>query len=406
MTKYLKKTAAFFFMFAIAFALLTPIHANAEEERTAVYVQVPEDWDAPCVWAWDEEGNNAFDAWPGGETEADPGNDGWYYIWLPSWADHVIVNADEGNVQTAELILEGGNAWIKVTGAENAEVSYEALTEGDIPEYVEKFVIHAKLPESWETPCLWAWSAPDGTNAFEAWPGEALDQGEDDWYTGNAPIWLNSVIINANEGDVQTEDISIDPAEMWITIAEDGSYDFSYDDPNAVSAPDITVNVQAPADWTAPCLWAWSAPDGTNAFAAWPGEALAEGEEGWLTLQVPGWINSVIVNGNEGGVQTTDISVETGKDIWLVVTDAEAYEVFYEKPADAGQTDTDTAANETESIAAPDDAEQGADAAAGGSAEPSETQASGTNTGIIVLIVVVCVMMALVGYFIVKKKKQ
>ncbi len=182
MTKYLKKPAAFFFMFAIAFALLTPMHANAEEERTAVYVQVPEDWNAPCVWAWDEEGNNAFDAWPGGETEADPGNDGWYYIWLPSWADHVIVNADEGNVQTAELILEGGNAWIKVTGAENAEVSYEALTEGDIPEYVEKFVIHAKLPESWETPCLWAWSAPDGTNAFEAWPGEALKQGEDDWY--------------------------------------------------------------------------------------------------------------------------------------------------------------------------------------------------------------------------------
>ena len=64
MTKYLKKPAAFFFMFAIAFALLTPMHANAEEERTAVYVQVPEDWNAPCVWAWDEEGNNAFDAWP------------------------------------------------------------------------------------------------------------------------------------------------------------------------------------------------------------------------------------------------------------------------------------------------------------------------------------------------------
>ena len=170
MVKCLKKFAAFIFMFAIAFTFFSPICVNAEEERTAVCVQVPADWDAPCVWAWDEDGNNAFDAWPGGETENIPDNDGWYYIWVPSWADHIIVNANEGNVQTKELVLEGGNAWITVKDAENAEVSYDSLTKGDLPEYVEKFVIHANVPESWETPCLWAWSAPDGTKAFEAWP--------------------------------------------------------------------------------------------------------------------------------------------------------------------------------------------------------------------------------------------
>ena len=47
-------------------------------------------------------------------------------------------------------------------------------------------------------------------------------------------------------------------------------------DPDAEEVPDVTVWVKAPADWESPCLWAWSAPDGTNAFAAWPGEALAE----------------------------------------------------------------------------------------------------------------------------------
>ena len=26
------------------------------EERVAVYGQVPEDWENPCIWAWDEEG--------------------------------------------------------------------------------------------------------------------------------------------------------------------------------------------------------------------------------------------------------------------------------------------------------------------------------------------------------------
>lgn len=406
MVKAVKRLTWLICTFAMALVLIKPVNVNAEEERSAVYVQVPADWAAPCVWAWDEDGNNAFEAWPGGETEADADNEGWHYIWIPSWADHVIVNANEGSVQTGELVLEGGNAWITVEDAENAAVSYEALTKGDIPEYVEKFEIHVDVPDSWEAPCLWAWSAPDGTNAFAAWPGEAFKQGEDGWYTGKAPVWVNSVIVNANEGSVQTEDIAIDPAELWITVEEDGSFEFSYDDPNAVSAPDIHVNVQAPADWEAPCLWAWSAPDGTNAFAAWPGEPFAAGEEGWLTLSVPGWINSVIVNGNEGGVQTTDISVETGKDIWLVVTGPEAYEVFYEKPADAAAVSNEEAAGGTKDADAGETTDQTQAATNADTTADTQTTGTGLGTGVIVLIVVVCAVAAAVAVYAVKKRKK
>lgn len=402
MVKAVKKITQMICMLTMAIAFLCPMSANAEEERSVVYVQVPEDWQLPCVWAWDEEGNNAFEAWPGGETEADVGNEGWYYIWIPSWANHVIVNANEGNVQTGELILEGGNAWITVEDAENATISYEALTKGEIPEYVEKFEIHANVPESWEAPCLWAWSAPDGTNAFEAWPGESLKQEDDGWYTGKAPVWVNSVIINANEGSVQTEDISIDPAELWITVEEDGSSTFSYDDPNAVSVPDINVNVLAPADWETPCLWAWSAPDGTNAFTTWPGEPLVADEEGWLTMAVPGWINSVIVNGNEGSVQTTDISVETGKDVWLVVTGPEAYEVFYEKPAAAAEKADEDVTADAEITEAGDDAEQTEAEQATADMQKAE---KGVSTGVIVLIVAVCIAVIALVYFITKRKK-
>lgn len=401
MMKLLKKNAIFLFVSALMTVFFPTMDVNAEEERTAIYVQAPEDWNDPCVWAWDEEGNNAFAAWPGGETEMDVNNEGWYYIWVPSWANHVIVNANEGSVQTGELILEGGNAWITVTDPESAEVSYDALTEGDIPEFVEKFEIHTSVPDSWDAPCLWAWSAPDGTNAFEAWPGEALKQGEDGWYTGKAPVWVNSIIINANEGSVQTEDISIDPAEMWITVEEDGNYDFSYDDPNAVTAPDINVYVKAPDDWAAPCLWAWSAPDGTNVFASWPGEPLAE-ENGWLTLSVPGWINSVIVNGNEGSVQTTDITVDTGKDIWLVVTGAEEYEVYYEEPAvdDANIGSEETASKNSDAhIEEPDVSSET-------QSEIQETANTGMSAGVIGLIVVIVIIVAgFAGYFIYKKRK-
>ena len=48
----------------------------------------------------------------------------------------------------------------------------------------------------------------------------------------------------------------------------------------------------------------------------------------------------MIVNGNEGSVQTTDISVESGKDIWLVVNGAEDYSLSYEEPELTAETET------------------------------------------------------------------
>ena len=390
MRKSIKRIYALLCM-VVMFVMMIPsmaFAAEADETKVAINVKVPDDWQNPCVWAWDEDGNNAFEAWPGEECEATPDNEGWYYVWVPDWANHVIVNANAGEVQTGELVLDGKDAWITVSDADNAEVSYDAQTTGDTPEYTEKFLIHAKVDDSWENPNLWAWSAPDGTNAFEAWPGKAMTAGEDGWYTAKAPTWVNSIIINANNGDVQTEDLSIDPAEIWVTVAEDGTADFSYTDPEKAEIPNVTVHVKAPSDWENPNLWAWSAPDGTNAFASWPGEALEE-NNGWLTKEIPGWVNSIIVNGNDGSVQTSDISIETEKDVWVVVTDAENYEVTYEEP-DATAIDataTDAAAEETttETVAT------------------ENTQQSSTP---VVLIIIIVIVLAVIVAAVVTKKKS
>lgn len=390
MRKSIKRIYALLCM-VVMFVMMIPsmaFAAEADETKVAINVKVPDDWQNPCVWAWDEDGNNAFEAWPGEECEATPDNEGWYYVWVPDWANHVIVNANAGEVQTGELVLDGKDAWITVSDADNAEISYDAQTTGDTPEYTEKFLIHAKADDSWENPNLWAWSAPDGTNAFEAWPGKAMTAGEDGWYTAKAPTWVNSIIINANNGDVQTEDLSIDPAEIWVTVAEDGTADFSYTDPEKAEIPNVTVHVKAPSDWENPNLWAWSAPDGTNAFASWPGEALEE-NNGWLTKEIPGWVNSIIVNGNDGSVQTSDISIETEKDVWVVVTDAENYEVTYEEP-DATAIDTtatDAVAEETttETVAT------------------ENTQQSSTP---VVLIIIIVIVLAVIVAAVVTKKKS
>lgn len=332
-----------------AAAFATEVSATAEGMRL-IYANVPEDWASPCVWAWNEAGDTAFAAWPGEAMDADASNAGWYYLYVPDWADHVIINANAGEVQTEEIVLESGNAWITVTDAQTFDATTEQKTSGDLPEYVETFKIHAKVDESWENPCLWAWSAPDGTNAFEAWPGQQMSAGEDGWYTTKAPTWINSIIVNGNAGEVQTEDISVDPAELWLTISADGAYELSYVDPELAEIPNITVHVQAPADWDTPNLWAWSAPDGTNVYTTWPGEAL-ESNGDWLTKEIPGWVNSIIVNANGGEVQTSDISIEAGKDVWVVVSSADEFELYYEEPA---ATETVDAAGATESTEAPE----------------------------------------------------
>ena len=73
------------------------IPAEASGDRIAVYVQLPGDWAEPYLWAWSDDGVNAFDAWPGGEMEADSGNEGWYYCWIPKEMTNIIVSANDAS---------------------------------------------------------------------------------------------------------------------------------------------------------------------------------------------------------------------------------------------------------------------------------------------------------------------
>ena len=362
-----------------------PVKAAPAEDMTIIYTQVPQDWKEPCIWAWDEDGNNAFEAWPGETMKADSSNEGWYYAWVPSWANHVIINGNEGNIQTEEQILEGKNTWITVASEKEVAISYEQQTTGEIPEYVETFTVHAKVADSWKEPNLWAWSAPDGTNVYDAWPGEPMTEGEDGWYDMEVPTWVNSLIVNANSGEVQTEDLSVDAAEIWITVEENGSFDFTYDNPEQKEIGTIKVRVMAPTDWKEPNLWAWSAPDGTNVFSTWPGEPLEEDKNGWLKKEIPGWVNSLIVNGNDGSVQTSDISIETGKDVWLVVKGPEEAEVYYEEP----QVEQQKAETKVEN-----------------KKNDETTEKKNDMTIVWIIVAVAAVAVVVTGIVIVKKKKE
>lgn len=324
------------FALLLCLMLLPILPAMAETtDMLVVYASVPDDWSWPCVWAWNAEGANAFAAWPGEQMEPDPANRGWYYLYLPAGMESVIINANDGGVQTDEIKIDKQSAWIAVAEDKTASVSFEAQTAGETPAYTERFTVYAQVDGSWENPGVWAWEDPSGKNAFEAWPGHMMKANENGWHSAKVPVWCNSIIINANGGAVQTADLKdLDPADLWITVAADGSVEVTYDDPTAPKAEDVTVYAKVPDDWKEPCLWAWEHPSGVNAFAGWPGEALTAGEDGWYAVTVPGWINSVIINANEGGVQTSDLRVEAGRDLYVTVVSGEDAAVAYEKPAE------------------------------------------------------------------------
>lgn len=93
----------------------------------------------------------------------------------------------------------------------------------------------------------------------------------------------------------------------------------------------VTVRASVPIDWIdGPVrLWAWK-DGGEDVYEAWPGEELIPDDTGWFTTTVPGWVDRIIVNGYEGTVQTADVAVDAGYDIWVLVYDDLAVDVFYE----------------------------------------------------------------------------
>ena len=146
-------------LFLMVSCLSLTAFAEEDSKMVPVVVKVPEDWETPNLWAWADDGTNAFDAWPG--EALDELAEGWYYTWVPDFVQNVIVNANQGTdgaVQTDGIVVEAGKeVWITVAEDLATEVSYEAQMRGEIPAYVEKFVVHAYVPLSWKTVNMWAW---------------------------------------------------------------------------------------------------------------------------------------------------------------------------------------------------------------------------------------------------------
>ena len=92
-----------------------------------IRVQVPEGWENPTVWAWNNAGENAFDVWPG--LALTKGADGYWYATIPEWVENVIIAANGGTVQTADLALEQTKSDVTVTVSKADDGSFKVDME-------------------------------------------------------------------------------------------------------------------------------------------------------------------------------------------------------------------------------------------------------------------------------------
>ena len=102
----------------------------------------------------------------------------------------------------------------------------------------EEFTVHAKAPAEWTTPALWAWSTTEGTNVFDAWPGQVLTADPDNagWFYFTVPVTTDAVIINDNGAGAQTADLTVESKELWVTVTE-----VAYEAPEGFSSGDVAA---------------------------------------------------------------------------------------------------------------------------------------------------------------------
>ncbi|MCL2202901.1 MAG: starch-binding protein [Defluviitaleaceae bacterium] len=311
--------------------IATPMQVSASEDlgQTIVFVQVPADWEAPGVWAWGSMAGGLWDhlGWPGQPMMEDPNNPGWYFQWLASdMTGGLVVDVLGDGGQTADFDLTGEPVWVTVAAGGAFEITNTPQTTGDFPSATTP--IFAQVPEGWDAPRVWAWGGAPSAY-FAAWPGTARMipvPGNEGWFLFHAPGDMTGGLISANEGEIQTGDITLVPGQpTWITISGPGDDFTATDTPQTTGAiPQMytIVYVQVPADWEAPGVWAWgSVTGGLWDHLGWPGYPMQEcpNNPGWFFQYVPTDMTGGLVNANDGSIQTGDITLP-GQPVWITVT--------------------------------------------------------------------------------------
>jgi hypothetical protein len=69
--------------------------------------------------------------------------------------------------------------------------------------------VYARVPSAWSDVRVWAWDDNQNNATSAGWPGDiVMTKGDDGWYYAEVPQGYPNLLINANGGAAQTEDVA------------------------------------------------------------------------------------------------------------------------------------------------------------------------------------------------------
>jgi fibro-slime domain-containing protein len=282
---------------------------------------VPADWTDVYLYYWTEGIGDHGNFWPGTKlTETDDAGN--YVFDLPMNIDRVIITNNNG-MQTQNLVVAPGReTTITLDANLNATMKYN--TEGT-------FTVNAKVPAHWgDNVNLHYWDAMNNGYSEVTWPGKAMGVIHNNYtgettYTLTIPNYATHVVIN--DGTNQSGDLTVVPGST-----NEISFSATYNATLLYTQEKVKIHATVPESWKEGTssenplivsLYCWDNNDNKPA-GTWPGTAMIlEDINGtqWYTLEVPANVTNVIINNNNNGKQTADLTITEGLETWIEVND-------------------------------------------------------------------------------------
>ena len=313
-----------------------------EEDKSDKVVKITDNfnWGKAYVFAWDDDGNELFESWPGKELEVKGMNEfgeNYFEITVPYNASGFIINDGNGN-QTVEVTdyKDCDGYWMDGTKDERGYYNVTGYTDKPVDntdlEWKEVFYsFYNSL--GFEDVYIYAYDN-DGVPLMGEWPGTALTDYQTEYnmerYVLNIPEGAKGYIIHDNKGR-QTEDIEdFTLYSFWLDGTKNDKGHFVVTQfipqpttPSSPTAPASQPECTEPEytydirfinslDWENFYVYAWN-ENGEAIFGEWPGTKLSKtdlkneyGQE-FFVLYLPEDTCGFIVN-NGNGEQSVDIT--------------------------------------------------------------------------------------------------
>lgn len=262
---------------------------SAQTPGMTVYVRRPLSWNVPNIYFWNASG---APGWPG--IEMDALGDDWYRFRFADGVNsaNIIFNDLTGN-QTADLYREGDGCY----NIETQEWTDSCAIPG--------FTVYFQKPADWNAAFTYFWNPTPVAVNTPGWPGEAMQELGDNWFSYQFPngVEASNLIFNNGGGGEQTADLHRQ-GEGCFSLTE------GWQDSCELPVQGMKVYFKLPAGWGENVnLYYWNA-DGAP---GWPGLPMTALGDDWYSFNFPQGVDSANLIFNDGnGQQSADLQLSGG----------------------------------------------------------------------------------------------